>query len=653
MTTSVKAGKGWINGYFIVNDGDYVLKHDNADGLLKRIDRVVMKLNHVKREIEVLIKKGTFASSPVAPTLQRDADAYELALADVLINNGATQITQSNITDQRLNSTLCGIVHGTVNQVDTTTIFNQYQSWFNDIKGSVAGELDIWKDAQEQEFLTWFESIKDILDGDVAGNLASRIASLEQGLANHIADVSHIKWIETVGGTANALTATDTEITSYKNGLAVSFPATSNSTAAMTLNINGLGVIPIKKANGAAFSNAKVNGVYTVRYRAGAFILQGEGGSGNAQPSDVRKDKTFTNDNGEQVGTLVAYGVNEQMPIDKLQCDLVNTTITIVLGDLTDVSTFYPEKSIHYDYNNLQYHAIGLGGHKKFSWAGGIMGSLPLSATSYVFAFDEEHGFIYLMYTGTTVAKVNVKTLAVIWETPQYSGLNAASAAHIPNNQGVAIAVSATNTFQCTGYNKDGQQKWRLNYNAYLGAHRAMCADRAGDIYLAAQNTETNVTSLYKISGTTGAVIVGPVSIYTGYYSAHRMMVDETSGRLVILLTDGNLRSYRTSDLAIVFTMPNAQLTSGGVSLDIDKKGNVYIGVRGGSVNLYGVITPGVAKFSPTLSYMWRMGNTVTNYPNDISIAVDKDPSKEYPDFVIALPKASTIRYKQTITVKS
>jgi hypothetical protein len=304
MTTSVKTGKGWINGYFIVNDGDYVLKHDNADGLLKRIDRVVMKLNHVKREIEVLIKKGTFASSPVAPTLQRDADAYELALADVLINNGVTQITQANITDQRLNSTLCGIVHGTVNQVDTTTIFNQYQSWFNDIKGSVAGELDAFQEIQEQEFLTWFESIKDILDGDVAANLAARIANLEQGLANHIADVSHTKWIETVGGVANALTATVPDITSYKNGLAVSFPATSNSTAAVTLNINGLGAIPIKKANGTTFSNAKANGVYTVRYRAGAFILQGEGGAGNAQPSDVRKGKTATVDNGDITGTL-------------------------------------------------------------------------------------------------------------------------------------------------------------------------------------------------------------------------------------------------------------------------------------------------------------------------------------------------------------
>ncbi|PIJ99964.1 hypothetical protein [Lysinibacillus sphaericus] len=473
-----------------------------------------------------------------------------------------------------------------------------------------------------------------------------------------VSPTDSVKWLGTVAGTANALTVTHAAITSYSDGLGVSFATNANSSAATTLNINSLGAIPIKKANGTVVTNLKVGGVYTIRYRAGAFILQGEGGAGNAQPSDVRKDKTFTNDNGEQVGTLVAYGVNEQVPIDKLQCDLLNAPIVQVFGDMTDVNSFYRPQSIYYDFNNMQYHAIGSGGYKKFSTAGALMGSLPLIATSFVFAFDAEHGFIYLMYSSTTVAKVNVATQAVIWETPQYSGLNSASVAHVPNNQGVAIAVSATNTFQCTGYNKDGQQKWRLNYNAHLGAHRAMCADKAGDIYLAAQNTDTNVTSLYKISGATGGVMLVPVTIYTGYYTAHRMMIDETNSRLVILFSDGNVRSYRTSDLAIVFTMPNPKLASSGMALDLDNKGNVYVGVRGGDVNLYGNVTPGVVKFTPTLSYMWRMGNTIMNYPNDISIALDKNPAIEYPDIIVALPKSSTyvtntVRYKQTLTVKS
>ncbi|MEC0370897.1 hypothetical protein [Paenibacillus chibensis] len=38
-------------------------------------------------------------------------------------------------------------------------------------------------------------------------------------------------------------------------------------------------------------------------YRLDQFRIDGAGGSGNAQPGDVLKGKTFTNDDGEQLGT--------------------------------------------------------------------------------------------------------------------------------------------------------------------------------------------------------------------------------------------------------------------------------------------------------------------------------------------------------------
>lgn len=208
MTTTVKAGDGWINGYFIVNDGDYILQHDLADGVLKRIDRVVMRLNYSTRQIEIVIKKGAFAGSPVAPNLQRDADAYELGLADVLINNGATQITQANITDLRLNTELCGIVHGTVEQVDTTTLFNQYQTWLDEKKteydedlidyiNSKNDKLNNWYYSTttefEEDFNAWFDTIKDLLDENVAGNLISEIEKFGLKLLSNRKEIIDIK----------------------------------------------------------------------------------------------------------------------------------------------------------------------------------------------------------------------------------------------------------------------------------------------------------------------------------------------------------------------------------------------------------------------------------------------------------------------------
>ncbi len=201
MTVTIKAGKAWINGYYYNNDSDLVLSIDVADGVLYRVDTVVLRYDTVNREIKAAVKKGLFASSPVALALQRDADAYELGIADIAINAGAVSISQANITDLRLNNELCGIVHGTVEQVDTTTLFNQYQTWLTEKKSQYDADLTQWTadkqteyqnwyntttateqaeiDAMETQFQndwdTWFSTVQGVLDGDTAGNLLNLI----------------------------------------------------------------------------------------------------------------------------------------------------------------------------------------------------------------------------------------------------------------------------------------------------------------------------------------------------------------------------------------------------------------------------------------------------------------------------------------------
>ncbi|MGG3800468.1 hypothetical protein [Metabacillus fastidiosus] len=197
MTVSLKIGKAWIHGYYIVNDDNYNLTIDKADSALNRIDRVVLQLNYFNRSIMPVVKKGTYATNPVAPALKRDADAYELALADIYVGKGALVITQANITDLRLNTSLCGIVQGVVNQVDTTTIFNQYQSWFDQYSNLKASEFNAWTEEQKTSFIlwrdleevtfskwstdqkagfeAWFATIRGILDTNAAGNLQLQI----------------------------------------------------------------------------------------------------------------------------------------------------------------------------------------------------------------------------------------------------------------------------------------------------------------------------------------------------------------------------------------------------------------------------------------------------------------------------------------------
>lgn len=203
MIITVNTGKAWINGYFYFNTSNLTITLDNADGVLNRIDRIVVRWDLQDRVISVEVKKGTYSANPSAAAIQRDADAYELVLADVYVGAGAVSVSQANITDQRLNSTLCGLVVGTVGELDTTAFSAQLQGWFelyqemsaeqyNNLK-SYMNSLQIQSDAdyialQEwfsafqtsatAEFQSWFQTLQDTLDENTAAHLYNQIALL-------------------------------------------------------------------------------------------------------------------------------------------------------------------------------------------------------------------------------------------------------------------------------------------------------------------------------------------------------------------------------------------------------------------------------------------------------------------------------------------
>ena len=185
MKVTLRAGAAWINGYMYNNTTDLELTIQTADAVNSRKDRVVLRLDHEKREIKAYVKKGTPSSSPVAPALQRDADAYELAVAEVHVRNGVVVITQEAVTDVRLNKDLCGVVNSLL-QADTTMIFNQYWDWFVRTKQKYEEDnsvimsdfrkfMEDEKKRYNTEFTAWFQNLKNVLDTNTAGNLLNEI----------------------------------------------------------------------------------------------------------------------------------------------------------------------------------------------------------------------------------------------------------------------------------------------------------------------------------------------------------------------------------------------------------------------------------------------------------------------------------------------
>lgn len=168
----LRAGRAWINGYFYFNTDDLNMELNTADGVLNRIDRIVIRWDLTTRTISAVVKSYAPSNNPTAPALQRDADAYELCLADVYVRAGSTAVLQSDITDQRYNSSLCGIVTGTVDQIDASALSKQ----FNDY-------AELFKEETKLDFEAWFEEIRGILSEDLAGSLALAIDDINQSKA--------------------------------------------------------------------------------------------------------------------------------------------------------------------------------------------------------------------------------------------------------------------------------------------------------------------------------------------------------------------------------------------------------------------------------------------------------------------------------------
>lgn len=149
MSVNVAAGKASLLHHWFRSDAVETLSIGASHAVLSRYDVIVIRLDKSDRSIALGVITGTPASSPQVPSIRRDDDYYDLALAYVSVPAGASSIGQSLITDVRLNSAVCGIVTGIIDQLDTSTF---------------AAQLEAWKNAQMTAFNEWFATLTEELN---------------------------------------------------------------------------------------------------------------------------------------------------------------------------------------------------------------------------------------------------------------------------------------------------------------------------------------------------------------------------------------------------------------------------------------------------------------------------------------------------------
>lgn len=157
MTVTLGEGIAWLkNGEFgglvYGNTAPISMTIGTANATYPRIDRVVIRYDVQTNSVHAYVKAGTPASSPVPPALTRDTLADEISVAQVYVGVAATSISAGNITDERLNTEVCGLMRDGVTGIDTSVIYAQWQELTAKLEG--------------------------LLDEQVAGNLQNQIDNL-------------------------------------------------------------------------------------------------------------------------------------------------------------------------------------------------------------------------------------------------------------------------------------------------------------------------------------------------------------------------------------------------------------------------------------------------------------------------------------------
>lgn len=140
---TIEEGIGWINnnkfsGKVVGLKSPETLDVGIADGTLPRIDVIALQFDTNSNQTELVVKNGVPSSRPSLPEIKQTSTVYELYLASIYRAAGATVITAADVTDLRLDPTLCGLMADSVTHIDTEAINRQVQELLSVLYKSIS-----------------------------------------------------------------------------------------------------------------------------------------------------------------------------------------------------------------------------------------------------------------------------------------------------------------------------------------------------------------------------------------------------------------------------------------------------------------------------------------------------------------------------------
>lgn len=183
---TIRMGTGYCNidgkVRFFSEQQEFLLQ--NAHATYDRIDTLVIERNDVDRDITAKVVTGSYSSSPRATAPVRSGGIYQLVVAEIYVAGGVVRITNSNVTDKRPDTSVCGYVLSAVQTPDFSELYAQFESQADDVISEYTGQFDHWYQVSTADFQEWFEEIRGQLDEDQAGHLQNEVDTLAGDISN-------------------------------------------------------------------------------------------------------------------------------------------------------------------------------------------------------------------------------------------------------------------------------------------------------------------------------------------------------------------------------------------------------------------------------------------------------------------------------------
>ena len=160
MKITVNAGQGLFGDKWFENPATITFTVPNNTNIVPRRDSVIVQVDTTQsgRAGNIVYRTGTPNSNPVPPDIGTVTGVIEYRVANIYVAASATNINNDAIVDLR-GSSECPWVTSLIQQVDTSTLWTQWQAAYQNYYDKMTAEFEQYETEREEEWDAFFDKI--------------------------------------------------------------------------------------------------------------------------------------------------------------------------------------------------------------------------------------------------------------------------------------------------------------------------------------------------------------------------------------------------------------------------------------------------------------------------------------------------------------